>query len=467
MNTSFLPSLPLELSYPLLFGALLVAGVMGGELARLLRMPRIIGYVVVGLVVGPLAGVMRIGPLIDEARIFVDLALGLVLFELGRRMDLRWMRRDWSLAASGIAESAFSFAAVFVLLVAVGIVPVKAALAAAICDHDRAVGAAHRDARTRSEGQVTERAINLAALNCLLASILVTILLGSAHYARSRLEIEAAVLHPLYLFVGSIALGALMATVTRVVAARSVERSSDMHFTLVAGMVTAAVGLATLLKLPVILGLLAFGMFARNDERGHDLLNVSLAPVGRLLYIVLFVITGASLPLSGLATSLGLGLALIAVRFAGKFLAVAIFAPLGGLSLRQALGLGLALSPMSTLALLMQHDIGKLFPSFHNDVGPIFLAGLLVMEIAAPFAVQFGLRIAGESLPDATGSSGRSVRAPIGPRPHAARIHAVRTPLTFGVELELHGAQHARLQPRARRGRPARRGSRRASCPAR
>ena len=404
MNTSFLPSLPLELSYPLLFGALLVAGVMGGELARLLKLPRIIGYVFVGVAVGPLAAAMRIGPLIDQARIFMDLALGLVLFELGRRMDLRWMRRDWSLAAAGMAECALSFAAVFVVLAEVGgISTVKAALAAAIAMTTAPSVVLFMSHETRSEGQVTERAINLVAFNGLLASIIVTILVGSAHYARSSLEIETAVLHPLYLFVGSVALGALMAMLTRVIA-RSVERSSDMHFTLIAGMVTAAVGLATLLKLPVILALLAFGMFARNDERGHDLLNVNLAPVGRLLYIVLFVITGASLPVSGLATALGLGLAFIAARFAGKFVGVLLFARWGGLRWRQAVGLGLALSPMSTLALLMQHDIGKLFPGFHDDVGPIFLAGLLVMEVIGPFAVQYGFRLAGETLGDATGS---------------------------------------------------------------
>ena len=403
MNTSFLPSMPLALSYPLLFGVLLVAGVMGGELARLLRMPRIIGYVVVGLVIGPLAAAVQIGPLIDQARIFVDLALGLVLFELGRRMDLRWMRRDWSLAATGIAEASFAFAAVFVLLMQAGITPVKSALGAAIAMTTAPSVVLFMSHESRSEGQVTERAINLAALNGLLASILVTILTGSAHYARSRLDVEVAILHPLYLFVGSIVLGSLMAAFTRIIA-RSVERSSDMHFTLVAGMVTAAVGLATLLKLPVFLALLAFGLFARNDERGHDLLNVNLAPVGRLLYIVLFVITGASLPIEGLATSLGLGIALIAARFAGKFVGVLLFAPLGGLSLRQAIGLGLALSPMSTLTLLMVHDIGKLFPGFAHDVGPIFMAGLLVMEIVGPFAVQWGFSTAGENLPDATGA---------------------------------------------------------------
>jgi Kef-type K+ transport system membrane component KefB len=415
MSTSFLPTLPLQLSYPLLFGVLLVAGMMGGELARLLRAPRIVGYVVVGLVIGPLANAAGMAPLIDEARIFVDLALGLVLFELGRRMDLTWMKRDWTLAAMGAAESLFSFAAVFLTLVLLDFTPVKSGLAAAIAMTTAPSVLLFMTHETRSEGQVTERAINLAALNGLLASIIVTIMLGSAHFASSRVEIETAVLHPLYLFTGSLALGAFMAGFTRVIA-RSVERSSDMHFTLIAGMVVAAVGLATLLRLPVILALLAFGLFARNDERGHDLLNVSLAPIGRLLYIVLFVITGASLPLASLAAGGWIALALVTVRMAGKFLGALLFAPLGGLRMKQGIGLGLALTPMSTLALLMQHDIGRLFPGFENDLGAIFLGAILIMEIVSPFAVQYGLRLAGETLPDATGSF-RAYRSNPAPRP--------------------------------------------------
>jgi hypothetical protein len=43
MNLSFLPTLPFTLSYPLLFGVLLVAGMLGGEIARIARIPRIIG----------------------------------------------------------------------------------------------------------------------------------------------------------------------------------------------------------------------------------------------------------------------------------------------------------------------------------------------------------------------------------------------------------------------------------------
>ena len=416
MNLSFLPSLPFELSYPLLFGVLLVAGVVGGELARVLRMPRLVGYTVVGLILAPLAQAMHIYPLIDQARIFVDLALGLVLFELGRRMDLRWMRRDWTLAATGVAESAFSFALVFAVLVWFGIPPVRAGLAAAIAMTTAPSVLLFMSHETRSEGQVTERALNLVALNGLLASILVTILMGSAHYASARVDIESAVLHPLYLFAGSIFLGLVMSTFTRITA-RNVERSSDMHFTLIAGMVVAAVGLATLLRLPVILALLCFGMFARNDERGHDLLNVNLAPVGRLLYIVLFVITGASMSLQALTAAGGVAIAFVLARFVGKFLGVLVFGPMGGLRMRQAVGLGLALTPMSTLALLMAHDIGRLFPGFERDLGATFLGAILIMELVSPFLVQWGFGIAGESIPDATGRY-RALNSRASPQAH-------------------------------------------------
>jgi drug/metabolite transporter (DMT)-like permease len=75
---------------------------------------------------------MGMGPLIDEARIFVDLALGLVLFDLGRRMDLKWMRRDWTLAATGLAESFLTFIVVFFTLEALDFRTVPAGLAAAI-----------------------------------------------------------------------------------------------------------------------------------------------------------------------------------------------------------------------------------------------------------------------------------------------------------------------------------------------
>jgi Kef-type K+ transport system membrane component KefB len=398
MNPAFLPSLPFELSYPLLFGVLLLAGMLGGEMARAIRLPRIIGYVIVGMVVAPLAEAMSLDPLLDEGRIFVDLAIGLVLFDLGRRMDLQWMKRDWTLAASGLAQSLLTFGAVFAVLVGFDFEPVKAAIAAAIAMATSPAVVLLIVQDTHAEGQVTERALNLVALNSLLASIVTPILLASARL-EARMDVDNALLHPAYLFLGSLALGAMMARLARWIA-RAVDKTKDVHFTLIAGLVVSAVGLAVMFKLSVILALLAFGLFSRNDARNYDLLNVNLAPASRLLYIVLFVITGASLPLPALAVGGVAGLAVAAARALGTFAGVLTFAPMGGLRLRQAFGLGCALMPMSTLALMLHHSVARQLPDYGIELTAVFLCALIVMEIVGPIAVQWGLKLAGETAPE-------------------------------------------------------------------
>lgn len=398
MDLRFLPTLPLTLSYPLLFGTLLVAGMLGGEVARRLRLPRIIGYVLVGFAIAPAAAAMNLGPLLDEARIFVDIALGLVLFDLGRRLDIGWLKRDWTLTASAIGESALTFGIVFATLLHFGFDAVQAGLAAAIAmaTSPAVVLLVAQDAR--AEGQVTERAFTLVALNSLLASVIVTILLATIHY-EVRLDLDTAVLHPLYLFAGSLALGGAMASLARALA-RRLDRSPELHFTLVAGLVVAAVGLAQTAKVSVILALLAFGMFSRGVEHRHDLMAVDLGRASRLFYVVLFVITGASLPLSAFESAGWVAAAFVAARTAAKFAGVLLFAPLGGVRVRQAIALGATLLPMSSLALLLQHDVVRLYPEFGQSLAAVLLASVIVMEIAGPLAVQWGLRFAGETPPE-------------------------------------------------------------------
>jgi hypothetical protein len=253
------------------------------------------------------------------------------------------------------------------------------------------------------------------ALNSLFASILSTILLTSAQL-EARIDVEKALLLPLYLFAGSRVLGFGMAAFARVIA-RAVEKTRDLHFTLIAGLVVAAVGLATLLNLSVILALLAFGLFSRNDERGHELLNVNLAPTSRLLYIVLFVITGASLPLTLLAAGGVAGLALALARAAGKFVGVLAFAPFGVLRARQSVGLAAALMPMSTIALMLQFDIARHFPQFGAELTAVFLSAVILMEVIGPIATQWGLRLAGDTAPEERATAAPSVL----PGPQATR----------------------------------------------
>src|SRR5262245_35612563 len=108
--TSFLPQYPFVANPVLLFGLLLLAGAIGGEIVRRgLGLPRIVGNVLAGFALGA-SGLQLLDPdLVREAWIFAEIALGLLLFELGRRLDFTWLRSEPWLAATGVLESALTF----------------------------------------------------------------------------------------------------------------------------------------------------------------------------------------------------------------------------------------------------------------------------------------------------------------------------------------------------------------------
>ena len=129
----FLPEWPLALGQFVVFGTLLIAGLLGGELAqRLAGLPRITGYVLVGIAAGPeVLGLVRT-PLAGEGRALIDVALGLVVFELGHRLDLEWLKKNAWLALAATGESIGAFFAIYAAMLYFGYSPLLASCAAAV-----------------------------------------------------------------------------------------------------------------------------------------------------------------------------------------------------------------------------------------------------------------------------------------------------------------------------------------------
>src|SRR3990172_5859359 len=76
-----------------------LAALVGGALARFLRLPSILGYLAAGIAIGPHTP----GPSGDVAEVgtVADLGVALLLFMLGIRFSLRELWRGGGLAAGG------------------------------------------------------------------------------------------------------------------------------------------------------------------------------------------------------------------------------------------------------------------------------------------------------------------------------------------------------------------------------
>ncbi|HEY6824737.1 MAG TPA: cation:proton antiporter [Steroidobacteraceae bacterium] len=393
---SFLPSFPFSTDPLLLFGLLLLAGLAGGELARrVLRLPRIVGYALIGLALGTSGvGALDAG-LLKDAWIFVDIALGLILFELGRRLHFAWLRNDRWLLATGIVESALSFGCVYVALSLFDVRPIHAALAAAIGIATSPAVVLLVAQELRAEGQVTERAMNLVALNSVIAFVLTTMLLSWLHH-ESRASWAMIALHPLYLLGGSLLLG-YFASLAAILLAQWVGKHSERQLVMLLSLILLTIGAARMLELSVLLALLAFGVLSRNLDGRHDLMAVDLNGVGQVFYVVLFVVSGAQLQVLGLMTGGVLALVYVVARFIGKSIGVMSLTYFSGARGGSAGLLCIALTPMSGIALAMVHETASLYPRFGAQLGAIVLSAVLILELVGPIAVQFALRRAGEA----------------------------------------------------------------------
>lgn len=394
---SFLPEFPPAASPLALFGLLLLAGVIGGELAhRGLRLPRIVGYVLVGLALGTSGLNWLDDALLREAWIFVDIALGLILFELGRRLDFAWLGREPWLAATAVLESALSFAFVFLALLYLGVESLYAAVAASIAIATAPAVVLVAAQEIRAEGQVTERALNLTAMNSVIAFVASTMLLAWLHH-EYHAGWATVVLHPVYLLAGSALLGYL-ASVAAVTLARWLGKTERGHLVVSLGLIAVTVAAAREFELSVVLALLAFGTLSKNLDRRHDLLPVDIGWIGQLFVVVLFVVSGASLNAAAFATGGTLAIVYVLARFAGKSLGVMSLTYLSGVRRGSAGLLCLALTPMSGTAVGMVHRTGQLYPDFGANLAAIVLSAVLILELVGPIAVQFALRRAGEAV---------------------------------------------------------------------
>jgi Kef-type K+ transport system membrane component KefB len=113
----FLPDWPLDLAQFPWFAVLLLAAVgMGEAVQRYLRLPRLLGWIAAGVLLGPHALGFFSTEMLGRFNGLIDVALGLVLFELGQRVDLSWLRRNPWLLGVSVLEAGLSFAAAFFVL---------------------------------------------------------------------------------------------------------------------------------------------------------------------------------------------------------------------------------------------------------------------------------------------------------------------------------------------------------------
>ena len=407
----FLPDWPLTVG-PLLWVALAVVGAaLAGEWVRHhLGLPRITAYPIVGMLVAALAG----DPLIAEHSEWLhrglDVALAILLFELGSRVDLRWLRNNRWLLVTSLCESLAAFGAVFLVsrhlgLAAVvvgtlerqldlGLAAEPAVLLAAIGMATSPAVIMRVVAESNAQGQVSTRLLILTALNTIYAVVTVHLALGVLHQRYSD-DWVLAITHPLYLLGGGLLVGMLLAeAVSRL--DRWLRLRDEYASAVLLGLVLMTIGLIEALRLPVTLCMLFAGIVLRNATPRAWVFPRHFGSVGGVLVVMLFLVVGAQIKIEYLLTGGFLALVLIGARSLAKLCGILLLARPAGISWRQGLLLGLALSPAAGPVMVAAAEIGRIYPQLQGTMVPVAISAAAIMELAGPVIVALCLKWSGE-----------------------------------------------------------------------
>ena len=377
------------------FGILLTLGVIGGQIAnRIARLPAMTGYVLIGLIIGPASLHVLNEDLLRAADLFVNLALGLALFESGRRVDLRWLRAERTLLLSTLAYCLLVFAALCTLLSNAGLDWQSSTAMAAIGMATSPIVILEMLREGRAEGQVSDRLATATALSSLLSLLAFAIALGSAHLLNNHPP-EDSLLTPAWLILGSSLLG-LLAGLLAIALNHWLGHQRQQQTVLLFGLIALLVGLAGMLHTLPALALLVFGLATRNLRGGESVSEPGLLAGSHFFFVAFFVAAGAWLQPQALASHWPLALGYLLLRSAIAMLFWFLLAPANCLTRRRGLWLGLALNPLSGGSAMLFSVSALALGTQAGNTAACMMAVLLLSELAGPWLCRLALQQTGD-----------------------------------------------------------------------
>lgn len=389
----------------ILFGAL-----AGGRLAALCHVPRVTGYLVIGLVAGPsaaeLLGLPTLLPVevLAELRIVTDVALALILLNIGALFEVSHLRR-WKqrIALFSCSEIGLTFALVALAVLVVNLLVLQRSVSGLSLWQTSLhfalflgiIGVATAPAATlmvireyEADGPVTSTVLTLVGFNNLVS------VLGFAVIAHFLLLPHEGLTALLVKMAGPVLIGGFFGFAVSVWAQR-LELPSEQKILLL-GSVTGVTALCRFLQLDHLLASLTLGIVLANSSPVWHRMSASLRQVDYLLYVIFFVIAGANLHIETL-THIGLlGLAYVLARTLGKWLGARIGAVLGTFGPRERSYVGLTLLAQAGVAIGLANHLAHQWPEGGKLLQTIVLGSVVIFELIGPLAVRHGLVCAGE-----------------------------------------------------------------------
>ena len=387
----------------------MVFGLILNRVMKLFNLPSVTGYLVAGVIVGPYCIGLLNGETLGDVGFITDVALGFIAFSIGGEFKLGNIRSLGSkilviTLLQALGAVAFVMSALFVVRAAApSLIDTPAILLLAAIATATAPAATLMVVRQfKAHGVVTDTLLPVVAFDDAIGLMVFAVCSGIAKVvaAGSELTVTSVLLMPLFEIFVSIAIGAALGFVLTLCS--RLFRSRANRLCCMVTLTLAGVGICELNilggNLSSLLTCMMIGAVFVNTRKDAEMILEGTERWTPPLFMLFFVISGATLDLAVIPKVGVVGIVYIVFRSLGKYFGAFVGAAITKADKQVRNHLGITLLPQAGVAIGMAQIVANTpeFAAIAGQVVTVTLCATLVYELVGPLLTKMSLKAAGE-----------------------------------------------------------------------
>jgi len=399
----------------LIIGIIILTGFILGELASKIKLPKVTGYIIAGVILNPEFFHIIPKNFTEHTDIVTNISLAFITFSVGGTLFYKKIKK----LGKGIIYITFFEAEIAFLFVFLGFliitpiflnipnssyysifIPISILLAslASPTDPSATLAVSHQ---YKAHGDVSSTIMGVAAFDDALGIInySVAITLSGLLILHQNISFASSIISPLYVIFGAVALGIVFGFIFNFISWAIKRETEGMLIVLIICFLLLCFGIAKIINVDELLSTMTLGVIVINfNKMSEKIFKILERYTEELIFVLFFTISGMHLNFSVLSTSYIIILFFILFRIIGKVTGSKLGAHFakslpnvkkyiaGGLIPQGGIVIGLAL-------LIKQNNA---FDNISDIIISVIIGATIFHELVGPIISKISLKKAGE-----------------------------------------------------------------------
>lgn len=362
-----------------------------------IHLPNVTGYLLIGLLAGPYCLNLLPKGIIEEFAIIPKVALGFIAFSIGAEFKLSYLKKvGKSPIVIAIFEAVCAVLIVDFVLILTGHDVAFSLVLGAIAAATAPAATLMVVRQYKAKGPVTQTLLPVVAIDDAVALMAfgLSVAIAKAIESKGQVSLLSTIVGPVYEIGGALIFGALLGIIFRFLIKWFTGRGNRLAVSI--AMLFFCVGISDSLGLSSLLACMMMSSVLVNTSKEADVIFDQLDRMTPPIYMLFFLISGAELDITILASVGVVGALYILFRVAGKILGAFLGAKISKTEPVVQKWLGFTLIPQAGVAIGLASIAMNVVPQYGSKIRAIILCGTVIYELCGPVITKTVLKKAGE-----------------------------------------------------------------------